>query len=324
MGGVNPDGPTEAGWGVEAFAALDVPVFQAITVGGPRARWGASSRGLPPIEAAMHVVLPEFDGRIGTVPVSFKEEVATPATRYPLPATGYSPDDERIARLIETVRRAIVLRRKPNAEKRVAVVLTNSTARISRIGNAVGLDAPASLLRLLERMRDAGYDVGALPPTGDALIHDLLARCSYDVAYLTDEQLAHAAARVPAETYARWFAELPAAQHHGIAGRWGPPPGEAYVHDGAIALAGIALGNVFVALQPPRGYGMDPNAIYHMPDLPPPHYYHALYRWLRDPNGWNADAIIHLGKHGTLEWLPGKAAAPSETCFPDQLLGGLP
>ena len=86
--------------------------------------------------------------------------------------------------------------------------------------------------------------------------------------------------------------------------QWGAPPGEAYVHDGQLALAGIELGNAIVALQPPRGYGMDPDAIYHQPDLPPTHHYYALYRWLRDE--WQADAIVHVGKHGTLEWLPGK------------------
>jgi cobaltochelatase CobN len=323
LGGVNPDGPTQAGAGVDTFARLGVPVFQAITAGVPRARWLASARGLSPVEAAMHVILPEFDGRVGTVPVSFKEPLADGAG-LGTPVSGYAPDEERIARLMEIVRRSIALRRKPNREKRVAVVLTNSTARISRIGNAVGLDAPASLLRLLERLREAGYEVGDLPPDGDTLIHTLIERCSYDVEYLTDEQLANAAGRVPAGDYARWFAELPERNREEIAGKWGPPPGVAYVHDGAIALAGLTFGNIFVALQPPRGYGMDPNAIYHMPDLPPPHSYHALYRWLRDPAGWDADAIIHLGKHGTLEWLPGKAAAPAETDYPDQLLAGVP
>jgi cobaltochelatase CobN len=108
--------------------------------------------------------------------------------------------------------------------------------------------------------------------------------------------------------------------------QWGPAPGVAYVHDGTIALAGLAFGNCFVALQPPRGYGMDPKAIYHLPDLPPPHNYHALYRWLRapEPDGWGADAIVHMGKHGTLEWLPGKGIGLSARCFPDAFLGDLP
>jgi cobaltochelatase CobN len=180
------------------------------------------------------------------------------------------------------------------------------------------------LLRLLEAMRAEGYAVGPLPPDGDALIHALIERCSYDVEVLTDEQLGNAVGRVPADRYAGWFAALPQRNQDDIVGRWGTPPGVAYVHDGHIALAGIELGNALVVLQPPRGYGMDPNAIYHMPDLPPPHSYHALYRWLRGPDGWNADAVVHVGKHGTLEWLPGKAVAPSETCYPDALLDDLP
>jgi cobaltochelatase CobN len=106
--------------------------------------------------------------------------------------------------------------------------------------------------------------------------------------------------------------------------RWGAAPGEAYVHDNAIAFAGLTFGNIFVALQPPRGYGMDPNAIYHTPDLPPTHHYYALYQWLRAESGWNTDAIVHLGKHGTLEWLPGKSVGLSQTCYPDQLLADIP
>ena len=357
VSGVNADGPTETGAGVALFQALDVPVYQAITAGISRDRWQQSDRGLPPVEAAMQVVLPEFDGRISTVPISFRNaefagrsegaatRALTPANSRPQPhgeplplladaapadtsalrvANGalYAPDRERIAQLIRTVAAGIRLRRTANGEKRVAVVLTNSTARISRIGNAVGLDAPASLLALLRAMQTAGYDVGELPVDSDTLIHDLIGRSSYDLTQITPEHLARAVGQVSEQRYAAWFKQLPEAVQAAISTQWGPPPGEAYVHNGHLALAGIELGKVVIVLQPPRGYGMDPNLIYHKPDLPPPHYYVALYRWLREQ--WRADAIIHMGKHGTLEWLPGKATAPSALCFPDQLLGGLP
>src|SRR6185437_10776723 len=161
-----------------------------------------------------------------------------------------------------------------------------------------------------------------LPPDGDALIHALIDRCSYDETFLTSEQLAQAAGRVPEKRYRAWFEELPESQRRQMTEQWGAPPGQAYVHDGHIALAGLEFGNVFVALQPPRGYGMDPNAIYHRPDLPPPHNYYALYRWLRDD--WRADAIVHLGKHGTLEWLPGKSVGLSADCYPDTFLADMP
>jgi cobaltochelatase CobN len=324
MGQVNPDGPTCAGWSVEALERLGIPVIQAIAVGGPRAQWDASQRGLTPLETAMNVALPEFDGRIIGVPISFKETL--PAVgRLDGSVVSYVPQLDRVRRAIGQALRLAALRRKPNAHKRVALVLTNYNAKASRIGNAVGLDTPASVLRLLHAMHASGYDVGdpeALPPDGDTLLADLVDRCSYDTEYLTDTQLQHAAARVSTRQYTAWFETLPSLNQHQMHVRWGPPPGESYVHDDHIALAGLQFGNVFIAIQPPRGYGIDPNLIYHQPDLPPTHAYHALYRWIR--NGFGADAIVHVGKHGTLEWLPGKAVGLSETCFPDQLLADLP
>src|SRR4029079_6344866 len=115
-----------------------------------------------------------------------------------------------------------------------------------------------------------------------------------------------------------WFEALPRSNQVQMMQRWGPPPGESYVHDGHIALAGLRFGNVFVAIQPPRGYGLDPNLIYHHTELPPTHSYHALYRWIRDE--FAADAMVHMGKHGTLEWLPGKAVGLGATCYPDPVL----
>jgi len=318
MGEITPGGTTPAGWSVGVLETLDVPVLQAITSGMTLPQWDASSRGLNPLDTAMNVVLPEFDGRIITVPLSFKESAAG----LPGEAVEYAPLADRAARIAGVAARYARLRRLPNAAKRVAFMFTNSSSKAAQIGNAVGLDAPASLMRILAAMRDDGYAIGELPPDGTTLIHDLVARCSYDNLYVTAQQLAGAAGRVPAERYAEWFAELPQSLQDKMTAQWGAAPGEAYVHDGHLALAGIDLGNAFVALQPPRGYGMDPDAIYHQPDLPPTHHYYALYRWLRDE--WRADAIVHVGKHGTMEWLPGKGVGLSEACFPDALLGDLP
>jgi cobaltochelatase CobN len=270
----------------------------------------------------MNVALPEFDGRIITVPVSFKEPAATAIQATTSDAIQYAPVADRIARVAGLASRFAELRRKPNHEKRIAFVLTNSPGKAARIGNAVGLDAPASLLSVLTAMRENGYTVSGLPHTGDELIHALIDRCSYDETFLTADQLANAAGRVPEAQYQRWFEELPEKQTSQMVSQWGAAPGAAYVYDGQISLAGLELGNVFVALQPPRGYGMDPSAIYHRPDLPPPHNYFALYRWLREV--WGADAIVHMGKHGTLEWLPGMAVGLSANCFPDSFLGDLP
>ncbi len=325
MGGVNPDGPTMSGWSVDALAVLDVPVMQAITASSTRPQWEGSSRGLSPLDVAMNVAIPEFDGRIISVPISFKEEVRRSSGGAAADGVvQYAPDLERVTRVAGQAARLAVLRRKPNAEKRIAFVLTNSSAKASRIGNAVGLDAPASLMRLFAAMRAHGYHLEDVPEDGDALLHAVIDRCSYDTELLTDWQLAHAAGHVETAHYADWYRRLPMKNQREMADRWSEPPGAAYVHDGRIALAGLDLGHVFVALQPPRGYGMDPNAIYHMPDLPPPHHYHALYAWLRDPDGWGADAVVHVGKHGTLEWLPGKGIGAADTDYPDQFLADLP
>ncbi len=318
MGEITPGGPTPAGWSVGVLERLNVPVLQAITSGMMLGQWQQSTRGLNPLDAAMNVVLPEFDGRIITVPVSFKTRAAGMSNEM----VEYEPLSDRVARVAGLAARFARLKRMRNADKRVAFIFTNSNSKASQIGNAVGLDAPASLIHILRAMHDAGYHIEQLPENGTALIHALIDRCAYDNTYLSAEQLTHAVGRVPAAQYAAWFDDLPLEMREKMAAQWGPPPGEAYVHDDHLALAGIELGNAFVALQPPRGYGMDPDAIYHQPDLPPPHHYYALYRWLRDE--WRADAIVHVGKHGTLEWLPGKGVGLSEKCFPDAFLADMP
>src|SRR5450830_207252 len=318
MGEITPGGPTPAGWSVAVLEKLNVPVLQAITSGMTQEQWEVSTRGLNPLDAAMNVVLPEFDGRIISVPLSFKAQAAGLSGDV----VEFHPLADRVERIAGLAARFARLRALDNADKRIAFIFTNSNSKAAQIGNAVGLDAPASLMRILESMRDAGYAIGDLPESGTALIHTLVDRCSYDNTYLTSEQLQHAVGRVSAQRYAQWFAELPPVLQAKMETQWGAAPGVAYVHDEQLAFAGVELGNAFVALQPPRGYGMDPDAIYHQPDLPPTHHYYGLYRWLSDE--WGADAIVHVGKHGTLEWLPGKGVGLSENCFPDALLGDMP
>ncbi|RJF72197.1 cobaltochelatase subunit CobN [Deinococcus cavernae] len=319
MADVNAGGITAAGENVSALSRLGVPVVQGISLGGARGPWETSARGLNPLDTAMNVALPEFDGRVIGVPFAFKEQDGE--------ARRLTADPERTARLAGIALRLARLRHKPNADKRLAFVFTNSTGKASQVGNAVGLDSAASLLHVLRALQAQGYDVGKLPASSDELMHALIEGSNYDQTVMTPGQLARAAVRLPAAQYGAWFAELPASQQRRMQEQWGPPPGGAFVHDGQLCLAGMTFGKMFVALQPPRGYGMDADAIYHTPDLPPTHHYFALYRWLREPQvlgGFGADAMIHVGKHGTLEWLPGKGVGLSAQCFPDSLLGDLP
>ncbi|PTU65962.1 cobaltochelatase subunit CobN [Chromobacterium sp. Panama] len=319
MGDINNDGPTQPGWAVEASDRLNLPVLQAITSSMTREQWEASDRGFNPLDTAMNVALPEFDGRIIGVPLSFKQPAMMD---QPGQAEQYAPLPDRARRLAGIAARLARLRHVENADKRIAFIFTNSNSKASQIGNAVGLDSPASLYAMLRGMQGRGYQMDPLPPDSDALMHELIDRGAYDQDYLSAEQMKNAAARVPAQRYQAWFDELPDSLRDKMLQRWGQPPGGAYVDGDELVFSGLDYGHVFVALQPPRGYGMDPDAIYHTPDLPPTHHYYALYRWLRDD--WRADAIVHVGKHGTLEWLPGKGVGLSQNCFPDALLGDMP
>ncbi|MEU7574891.1 cobaltochelatase subunit CobN [Micromonospora sp. NPDC049240] len=315
-------GGDEDAWDVGALAALDVPVIQALCLTSTREQWAGSDAGLSPLDAAMQVAIPEFDGRIITVPFSFKRIDADGLSVY-------AADPDRAARVAGIAVRHARLRHVPAADKRVAVVLSSYPTKHSRVGNAVGLDTPASAVRLFAALADAGYHLGDAPPPddGDALIHALIAAGGHDVEWLTPEQQRAAEARIPGHTYRRWFDELPAALRERMREHWGEPPGELYTDGGDIVLAGLRFGNVVLLIQPPRGFGENPIAIYHDPDLPPSHHYLAAYRWLAAPvadGGFGADAVVHLGKHGTLEWLPGKGLGLAADCAPDAVLGDLP
>ena len=300
------------------LARLDVPVLQGLCLTSSRAQWAASNAALAPIDAAMQVAIPEFDGRLITVPFSFKEEGPDGIPRY-------AADPERAARLAGIAVRHARLAATPNAAKRVAIMLSSYPTKHARVGNAVGLDTPASAVALLRAMREAGYDLGdGFPEDGDTLIHTLIAAGGHDTEWLTEDQLRAAPARVPLAAYLRYFENLPNELASSIRAHWGAPPGGLYTDEesGDIVLACLRFGHVVLMIQPPRGFGENPVAIYHDPDLPPSHHYLAAYRWLAEDFG--ADAIVHLGKHGTLEWLPGKGLGLSAGCAPDAVLGDLP
>src|SRR5215212_11270934 len=305
----DPEGWLE--WEVPALEALGVPVVQGICATSSRVAWLSSDAGLSPLDVAWQVAIPEFDGRITGVPFSFKERLDADS---PVGAslTLYKADPERTQRLADLAARFARLRSTRNADKRVAVLLSNYPTKHSRVGNAVGLDTPASAVRLLGALREAGYSVDGVPEEGDDLIHALIAAGGHDLEFLTEEQLEGAAGRLDARLYAEWFARLPEGLRAEVEEHWGKPPGELYVDGGEFVVAGLRFGNVFVGIQPPRGFGENPIVIYHVPDLPPTHHYLAAYWWLIEEFG--ADAIVHLGKHGTLEWLPGKSLGLSPCC----------
>ncbi|WP_153812180.1 cobaltochelatase subunit CobN [Streptomyces sp. SUK 48] len=325
-------GGDDESWDAGALTSLDVPILQALCLTGSRTTWEENDEGVSPLDAASQIAVPEFDGRLITVPFSFKEIDADG-----LPA--YVADPERAARVAGTAVRHARLRHIPPAQKRLALVLSAYPTKHSRIGNAVGLDTPASAVALLRRLRDEGYDFGSdadIPGLasgdGDELIRALIEAGGHDQDWLTEGQLARNPIRIPAADYRRWFATLPKELRTAVEEHWGPAPGEMFVdrsrnREGDIVLAALRFGNLLILIQPPRGFGENPIAIYHDPDLPPSHHYLAAYRWIAAPQkegGFGADAMIHLGKHGNLEWLPGKNAGLSAACAPDAALGDLP
>ncbi len=315
-GSAGADTTADGDWDAGALATLGVPILQGLCLTSSRAEWQDAGGGLSPIDAAMQVAIPEFDGRLITVPFSFKEE-------GPDGIGVYVADPERAGRLAGIAARHARLALTPNADKRVAIMLSSYPTKHSRVGNAVGLDTPASAVRLLQAMRAAGYDLGdGFPEDGDTLIHTLIAAGGYDVEWLTEEQISAAPARVPLSAYRRWFSDLTEGLQRRVTDQWGEPPGQLYTDGDDIVLAALEFGHVVLMIQPPRGFGENPVAIYHDPDLPPSHHYLAAYRWLDEMFG--ADAVVHLGKHGTLEWLPGKGLGLSADCGPDAVLRDLP
>ena len=298
--------------------AGDAPVLQVILSGGNREDWLKDNHGLNSRDIAMHIALPEVDGRVITRAVSFKG-LAYHCKQTQVDVVRYQPDAERVAFVAELSRRWCRLRALPNSQKKLALVLANYPTSEGRIGNGVGLDTPASVVGILRMLRDEGYCVTDLPDDGDALMTLLAQGVTNDP---DTRALRPAWQSLALDDYRRAFARLPAAAQNALIARWGAPEQDPTVRRGRFMIAGWRCGQVFVGIQPSRSRGDDTYANYHDAELVPPHAYLAFYFWLRETFG--IDAIAHVGKHGNLEWLPGKSVALADTCWPDLALGPLP
>ena len=292
------------------------PVLQVIFSGSSRAQWETSPQGLMARDLAMNVALPEVDGRILARAVSFKAaSIYDPKVEANI--VGHEPLADRVrfaARLAVNWAR---LRRARPAERRIAIVMANYPNRDGRLGNGVGLDTPAGTVEVLRAMAGEGYPVADLPEDGDALIRYLMAGPTN--AASRDREIREV---ISLRDYNAFFDSLPKQIQDEVSGLWGAPETDPFFLDGAFALPLARFGEVVVGIQPARGYNIDPKESYHSPDLVPPHGYLAFYAFLR--NQFEAQAIVHMGKHGNLEWLPGKALALSETCYPEAIFGPLP
>ena len=301
---------------------LDVPVLQVILSSGTEEQWQAGFQGLSPRDLAMNVALPEVDGRIISRAISFKA-VQGSNDAIETPVVVYQPMSDRIEFVADLAKNWANLRQTPPQQRRVALILANYPTRDGRLANGVGLDTPASCIEILKALEKAGYFVPDIPENGDELIARLTATVTNDP---EGKILRPVRQQLSLAEYQAYFATLPPQVQEQMSDRWqnvgAVPPCPPSILNRDIPISGIQLGNIFIGIQPARGYDLDPSLNYHAPDLEPTHHYLGFYYWLKQHFG--TQAIVHVGKHGNLEWLPGKGVALSENCYPEIALGPLP
>ena len=316
---------------IELWEKLNVPVLQVILCASSLEQWQAQTQGLTPRDMAINVALPEVDGRIITRAVSFKK-LQTRNDQLETDVVVYEPVSDRIEFVAQLAANWVRLRVKPPQERRIALILANYPNTNGRLANGVGLDTPASCVEILKALNLAGYEVGntcserpvlsavegsrTTPENGDELIALLTSSVTNDPEGRDWKPVNQS---LSLAEYQKYFSTLPEIIQKEIIDRWGQPLLDTIQN---LTISGIQFGNVFVGIQPSRGYDLDPSLNYHAPDLEPTHDYLAFYYWVRESFG--ADAIVHVGKHGNLEWLPGKSVALSNTCYPEIAFGPMP
>ena len=294
------------------FEQLECPVLQVPISLSNRETWLTNPAGLAPAEVAMNAALPEVDGRIFTTVIGFKEEDCfIPEVEYR--ARRLVPDLPQIEYVATLANKWVRLRTVPNGDKKVGIILSNYPNRDGRIGNGVGLDTPASTVRLLEKLSAAGYLVDPCPASGQVLMEWLQSGVTNDPEHSYGKPVYQ---NINPADLEQFVDSLPVSRRDELKAQW------TVNSDDPIPVAGLQLGNVFVGIQPPRGYALDPQAIYHSPNLPPPPVYLAFYLWLREE--FRADAIVQVGKHGNLEWLPGRSIGLGSDDYPRLCLGAIP
>lgn len=291
-------------------------VLQVIFSGSSRGAWEKSGQGLTARDLGMNVSLPEVDGRVLARAVSFKAAARwDPAVETNI--VSLEPVEDRIGFSARLAANWARLRRTQAGDRRVALVMANYPNRDGRLGNGVGLDTPAGTLEILRAMQGEGYATGELPDDGDALMAHLMAgptNAASDGREIRET--------LSLKQYKRFFESLPKLIQGAVTDRWGQPEADPFVSGDLFALPLSRFGETLVGIQPARGYNIDPKDTYHSPDLVPPHGYFAFYAHLREV--CDVHAVVHVGKHGNLEWLPGKALALSEACYPEAVLGPMP
>ena len=298
------------------FNDLNVAVLQATSILKSRERWEEDTVGMGPVEISTFVIWPEFDGQIITVPLQFMEKDERGNYR-----NKFVPD--RVERISSLAMRWAVLKRKAKSSIKAVIMLNMYPPSNDRLGGAGGLDTFESIRRQLTLMKHEGYAVDHIPESSQEIVDELMAGLTNDLEWVPVEEIpGRAHDLVHVDDYMKWFDSIPGAPREAMCRNWGDPPGDITTYRDKLVIPGVLNGNVFIGIQPNRGHHAHAEQLYHSTDVVMPHQYLAYYRWIRDV--FKADLIIHMGTHGTLEWLPGKGNGLSRDCYPDVVLDTMP
>ncbi|MCL2134024.1 MAG: cobaltochelatase subunit CobN [Candidatus Bathyarchaeota archaeon] len=305
----------------DTLKKLGVPIIKAITTCNTFEEWHDSMQGLNIMDVPANVAMPEFDGALITVPVATMD--CTQTTSSGARIIKFEHIEERTRKVVCLALNWGKLRRLPNNQKKVAIIFHNYPPRNDTIGHAFGLDASVSVMNILQGLKNQGYTIDALPESSQKLMDTIVAGLTNDRRWASAQELNDRALdKISPQQYEQWFNDLNSDVAIKLEKDWEKHPGKLYTYNGKILIAGLKNGNIFIGLQPPRGYLETSASIYHSPDLSMPHHYYAYYRWIRDVFG--ANVIMHIGCHGSLEWLPGKSIGLSKSCSPDITISDLP
>ena len=294
----------------------DVPVIQAMMVGSDYMDFRDMKTGVRGVNVSGYVAWPEIDGQIIAVPLAYTTDKKDKANQIiPIP--------DRVDRLCELAWNWSKLRRRKPSERRIALLVYQKRFDNGRLASASGLNCLESTVRILKRLKDEGYDVDDIPVDGDGLLHEMFSAVTNDFSNLSEGHISDkAAGTLSLEEYRSYYDTIDGYNRDHIEDFWGKPPGEVCVNRGELVVPGLIKGNILIGIQPPRAWEDNSERMYHDLIMPPQHQYIAYYQWLRDV--FKADAVIHLGTHGSLEWLPGKNTGLSKCCYPDIVLGAIP
>lgn len=301
------------------FESLHVPVIQAMTTYQTYEDWKENLRGLDSMSFSGSVYYPEFDGQIITTTFAITNYIVDEISDK----TIHEPIQDRVEHVSKLALNWAKLKKTKNENKKIAILFHNMPPRNDMIGCAFGLDTPLSVYMMIEALKKEGIITEYDFTDGDEIINRIINAVSNDTRWLPAEQaIDRSVDIIEGDIYRDWFKNLSQNVRNQLKRDWGDPPGEFMVHEDKLPVPGIINGNIFIGLQPPRGYEEKAEEVYHSTHIVPPHQYISYYHWIK--NIFQADVILHVGTHGTLEWLPGKEIGLSEDCYPDVTIRDIP